>query len=100
MPYKIEPTKAKFLEVYVGDAKRPKKVPLAGSLPAPWILRINKTRALPDEVRGAAWFELLYALFREYVGPQVDQMTGDQLTELSDAWAEANEEEDGASAWE
>lgn len=100
MAYTIGKPKQQYLDVYVGEAKRPKRVPLAGSLPAPWLIRHNKVAKLPEDERGAAWFEFFYELFRNYVGPQVDNMTADQLNELADAWADATGDEQGATPGE
>lgn len=100
MAYNIGKPEVQYLDVYVADAKRPKRVPLAGSLPAPWLIRHNKVASLPEDERGAAWFEFFYDLFRAYVGPQVDQMTADQLNELAEAWGDATEAEQGATPGE
>jgi hypothetical protein len=100
MAYTIGKPKQQFLDVYVGDAKRPKRVPLAGSMPAPWLIRHNKITTMPEDERGAAWFEFYYDLFRAYVGPQVEQMTADQLNELAEAWADAIANEQGGTAGE
>lgn len=100
MAYTIEKPEVQYLDVYVADAKRPKRVPLAGSLPAPWLIRHNKVASMPEDERGAAWFEFFYDLFRAYVGSQVDQMTADQLNELAEAWGDATEAEQGATPGE
>ena len=100
MAYTIKPTELSYLDVYVGTNKRPRRVPTAGSLPAPWLIRHNKIAQLPEDQRGAAWFEFFYELFREYVGPQVDSMTADQLNQLAEAWGDATEDKDGATAGE
>lgn len=100
MAYTIGKPNQQFLDVYVGDAKRPKRVPLAGSMPAPWLIRHNKITTMPEDERGAAWFEFYFDLFRAYVGPQVEQMTADQLNELAEAWADATANEQGATAGE
>lgn len=100
MAYKISKPQQQYLDVYVGDAKRPKRVPLAGSLPAPWLIRHNKVAQLPDEQRGAAWFEFYFDLFHAYVGKEVELMTADQLNELAEAWADATTDEQGATPGE
>ena len=100
MAYHIKPAEVQYLEVYVGDAKRPKRVPTAGSLPAKWLIRHAEVSALPDEQRGAAWFRFFYDLFREYVGEAVDSMTAEQLNQLAEAWGEVTEEQDGATPGE
>lgn len=100
MAYRISKPKQQFLDVYVGDAKRPKRVPLAGSLPSPWLIRHNKVASLPDEQRGAAWFEFYYDLFHAYVGKEVELMTADQLNELAEAWADATTDDQGATPGE
>ena len=100
MAYTIGKPEVQYLDVYVADAKRHKRVPLAGSLPAPWLIRHNKVASMPEDERGAAWFEFFYELFRAYVGPQVDQMTSDQLNELAEAWGDATEAEQGATPGE
>lgn len=100
MAYNIKAPEQRYLEVYVGDSDKPKKVPLADSLPAPWLIRINHTAKLPEDERGRAWFELYYDLFRHYVGPEVDAMTSKQLNELAEAWEKATEEQDGTTPGE
>ena len=101
MAYEIKAPEQKYLEVYLGDSDKPKRVPLAESLPATWLIRINRVNKIKDESeQNREWFELFYDLFREYLGPVVDAFTASQLNELSEAWSNANEEESGATAGE
>lgn len=100
MAYSIKAPEQRFLEVYIGESETPKKVPLAGSLPAPWLIRINSVSKLPEDARGAAWFELYYELFREYIGSDVERMTADQINALAEAWGDANNDEEGATPGE
>lgn len=100
MSYRIPEREPKYLEVYIGNAKQPRRVPLMSSLPAPWVLRVNAIRKADEDERGMAWFEFAYELFREFVGPQVDKLTSDEINDLFEAWSDANQEQDGAEAGE
>ena len=101
MSFTIPAPAQKYLEVYLGESKQPKRVPVAGSLPAPWLIRINKTQRIKDAAeREGAWFELFYDLFRAYLGADVDLMTANQINELAEAWSSAGEEQDGATEGE
>ena len=101
MAYRIAPPDIQYLEVYLNEEKKDaKRVPTAGSLPAPWLIRYNRVATLPDDERGAAYFEFFYDLFHHYVGEKVELMTADQLNQLAEAWAGDTEEQDGATPGE
>lgn len=100
MSYRIPKQPEKYLEVYVGEAKRPKRVPLMSCLPAPWLLKSNAIRKLPEDERGMGWFEFAYDLFHAYLGKDAELLTAEQLNELFAAWNDANEDTDGAEAGE
>lgn len=100
MSYRIPAREPKYLEVYVGNAKQPKRVPLMSSLPASWVLRANAINKMDEDDRGMAWFEFAYDLFHEYVGPQAERFTVEDVNDLLTAWNEANDEQDGAEAGE
>ena len=68
--------------------KKTYSVPLAGSMKRKDVL------ALKDE-------ESVYAMFARYIPSEVlDDMTVDEYNQLAQAWADANEEESGASLGE
>lgn len=100
MAYTIGKPKLQYLDVYVEGQKRPKRVPLAGSLPAPWVIRYNKVSQMPEDQRGAGYFEFFYDLFLAYVGKEVESMTSDQLNQLAEAWGDITEDEQGANPGE
>lgn len=100
MSFRIPAQEPRYMEVYLGNRKTPKRVPLMASLPVKWILRVNAIRRQPEEDQGLAWFEFAVDFFREYVGAEVDNMTAEQVNALFEAWDDANEAEDGASAGE
>lgn len=100
MAYHIQPTEMHYMEVYIDGAKQPALIPTGGSLPAKWLIRQNHITDLPDEERGAAWFEFFYDLFREYLGAVVDLMTSEQLNQLAEAWGSETTEQDGAEPGE
>ena len=83
MEHSIEAGERKYLEVHVAGRKQPKRVPLAACLPVPRIVELGDIEAMVDtpEAQAASmrWF---YALFREYVGADIDRLTADKGNEI------------------
>lgn len=100
MDYRIPEQEPRYMEVYLGKRKAPRRVPLMACLPVKWILKVNAIRRQPEEDQGLGWFEFAVSFFSEYVGPEVEEMTAEQVNALFEAWDEANKAEDGASAGE
>lgn len=101
MAYTIKPDDSKYLEVCFDGDERPKRVPTAGSLTVPWLIRYNKIAEIRDEdKRNAATFEYFYELFRQYLGNKVDLLTSDQFNELIEAWGGETEEQEGVTPGE
>ena len=73
-------------------------VPLADSLPMPWLMRLNELRKdEDDELSKVAFF---YDFFRIYCGSAIDVLTLEELGELINAWNDATEGETGATPGE
>lgn len=104
MSYRIPKPDGKCLEVYIGDRKTPKRVPLMSCLPVKWVLKANairRTAGDDQEAAGMLWFEFACQMFADYIGQEtVDRMTAEQINALFEAWNAENEEQDGTGAGE
>ena len=74
------------------------RVPLADSLPMPWLVRFNELRRDEDDEFAKASF--FYDLFRAYCGATVDALTIGELGQLISAWNDATMEDTGANPGE
>lgn len=101
MEHTIDQGEVRYLEVHVQGRKQPKRVPLAACLPVPRIVELGDIEAMGDtpEAQAASmrWF---YALFREYVGADIDRLTAEQFGALMQAWRDASTEDSGATPGE
>lgn len=100
MSYTIQRDPAKVLVVEYPGRGEVGRVPLASSLPMPWMLRHNALSRMPEDERANGVVEFFYDLFKRYCGNVVDELTMDEMGALIEAWGNATEDAEGVSAGE
>lgn len=97
MAFELKPAEKHYLEVEI-QGHGTSRVPLADSLPMPWLVRFNELRRNEDDEFAKVSF--FYDLFRAYCGAPVDVLTIDELGQLISAWNDATMEDTGANPGE
>lgn len=97
MAFEMKPSDRHFLEVEI-EGHGTSRVPLADSLPLPWVVRLNELRK--DEEDEFAKVAFFYDLFRAHCGAAVDVLTLEELGQLINAWNDATVDETGANPGE
>lgn len=90
----------RFLEVRVKGERKPRMMPLAGSLPVKDGMRLARIERLPEDEQADAMMDAIYDLFCGCLGQDVvDSMSMADFEALAQVWQDASEE-DGISAGE
>ena len=76
--------KPEFMAFTLGDAKKVYKIPLAASMPADAILKLQEAY----NEGAAAAFRYQLDLLRKYMGDAVEKLTAGDISDIYKAWEE------------
>lgn len=76
--------KPELMPFNIGESKKVYKMPLAASMPASTILRLQKSYQQGE----AEAFEAQIEILRTYIGDIVDTLTAGDIRDIFDAWRE------------